>query len=157
MNILEEELEIRYKDLDNLNSNIEHLEANDIDDEDKLIQIELNHFLDFKTTLTKREINVIDIERDIILLKLVKLKLTILYKIKHKLPDKKIRQKSNIQNLEKRYLDVKELEYIYGVSEKMQNTLREKNMLQCTQLVPNGKVLYEVNYIEEYMQKFTTK
>ena len=102
------------------------------------------------------EIKVLNIEKDIILLKLVKLKLTILYKIKNQLPEKKVRTKINIENLEKKYLDVKETEYIFGITEKMQNTLREKNILQCTQLVENGKVLYEVKYLEEFMKNYTS-
>ena len=53
-------------------------------------------------------------------------------------------------------LDVKETEYIFGITEKMQNTLREKNILQCTQLVENGKVLYEVKYLEEFMKNYTS-
>ena len=156
LNILEEELTLRYKESDKLISLIEYLESNTIEEEDISIQIELNHFLEFKSELTQKEIKVLNIEKDIILLKLVKLKLTILYKIKNQLPEKKVRTKINIENLEKKYLDVKETEYIFGITEKMQNTLREKNILQCTQLVENGKVLYEVKYLEEFMKNYTS-
>lgn len=41
-------------------------------------------------------------------------------------------------------------------TDDFQNTLREKNILQCTQLVENGKVLYEVKYLEEFMKNYTS-
>lgn len=156
LNILEEELTLRYKQSDQLISLIEYLESNTIEEEDISIQIELNYFLEFKSELTKKDIEILNIEKEIILLKLVKLKLTILYKIKNELPEKKVRTKNNFENLEKKYLDVKEAEYVFGISEKMQTNLRERNKLQCTQLVENGKVLYEVKYLEEFMKTYTS-
>jgi hypothetical protein len=156
LKILEEELTLRYKQSDKLISLIEYLESNTIEEDNISIQIELNYFLEFKSELTENDIEVVNIEKDIILLKLVKLKLTILYKIKNQLPEKKVRAKTNVENLEKKYLDVKEADYVFGISEKMQNTLREKNILQCTQLVENGKVLYEVKYLEEFMKNYTS-
>jgi hypothetical protein len=46
---------------------------------------------------------------------------------------------------------------VYGLTEKMQNSLREKNILKCTQINENGKILYEVGYMEEFMDKYTQK
>ena len=68
LNILEEELTLRYKESDKLISLIEYLESNTIEEEDISIQIELNHFLEFKSELTQKEIKVLNIEKDIILL-----------------------------------------------------------------------------------------
>lgn len=161
LNILEEENRNRVDNLKEVVDLIDYLNENNIEEDDINIEVEINYFLKFKSGLNEEQLEVINEEKDILILKIVKQKLTILYKIKQdlrKITSEAFKQRERkFNNLIKRYLDKKEVEYVYGLTEKIQNSLREKNILKCTQIVQDGKILYEVGYMEEFMDKYTQK
>ncbi len=113
-NVYKHQIYNRYKRLNskNLEELIEYLQNNNIKEEDSHIQVELNYYLEF---ISKREkYKNTSFDKDLIILKLVKLKLDLLHEILNNSGNDEVNYMSKIQS--KKYINVKEFEEIYDIS-----------------------------------------
>lgn len=151
-NIYKHQIYNRYKRLNikNLEELIAYLQSNDIKEEDSNIQVELNYYLEF---ISKREkYKNYSFEKDLIILKLVKLKLDLLHEILNNIDNEETNYMSKIQA--KKYINVKEFQEIYDISKSSQRDYRGRlnNALPYHQKVFRGKILYDVNEVEKWFE-----
>lgn len=151
-NIYKHQIYNRYKRMSskNLEELIEYLQNNDIKEEDSNIQVELNYYLEFIAKREKYRNN--SFNSDLIILKLVKLKMDILHEILNNLDNEEVNYMSKIQA--KKYINVKEFEEIYDISKSSQRDYRGRlhNPLPYHQKVFRGKILYDVDEIEKWFE-----
>ncbi len=151
-NVYKHQIYNRYKRLNskNLEELIEYLQNNNIKEEDSHIQVELNYYLEF---ISKREkYKNTSFDKDLIILKLVKLKLDLLHEILNNSGNDEVNYMSKIQS--KKYINVKEFEEIYDISKSSQRDFRGRlhNLLPYHQKVFGGKILYDVNEIKKWFE-----
>lgn len=151
-NIYKHQIYNRYKRLNskNLEELIEYLQNNNIKEEDSHIEVELNYYLEFISKRAKYKNTSFD--KDLIILKLVKLKLDLLHEILNNSGNDEVNYMSKIQS--KKYINVKEFEEIYDISKSSQRDFRGRlhNPLPYHQKVFRGKILYDVSEIEKWFE-----
>lgn len=151
-NIYKHQIYNRYKRLncEKLEELIEYLNKNHINDEDINIQVELNYYLEFISKREKYKNTLFD--KNLIILKLVKLKLDVLHELLNNIDNEEVNHMSKIQS--KKYINVKEFEEIYDISKSSQRDYRGRlnNPLPFHQKVFRGKILYDVNEIEKWFE-----
>lgn len=159
---IEQVLYYKYKfELNKLNDVIKYLNNSNIKDNDITIQILLNKFLEFKSTLKENEIKVLDNENDLVLLKLVKLQLEILNKIKSNELEHISELAKEIEIIKyKELITTKELELAFNIEERNQKKLRINNEIPYVQkkdefgLPKKGaKIYYNVKDIRKWIDE----
>lgn len=154
---LKEDLFNRYSsDSNTLQEMINYLYSNDIQETDPHIQLDLDYFLSFLSTIKDEKVlqKIQDKEnRELIILKLAKLKLTILSSFKN-IEDHISPVEDEIKRIQaKKYITTKELKVMCG---KMTYETQKRRRARLYDPLPHFKegrsILYEREKVEEWLK-----
>ncbi len=156
---------IRYvhDEISEIENEISYLQKNTILISDEHLAIVTNNFDEFIANNSDEEIeNLIEENVEIVALKLVKFLLEILCEIKYsKLNNESINEKTENELLkikkikEKEYITQEELEEIFGLKKDKILELRTKKELKYFQIADKEKVLFKMEDVKKFMNKYT--
>ena len=156
---------IRYihDDIIQIENKISYLQSNTIAINDQFLDITTNYFDEFIANNSDEEIEeLINENIEIVALKLVKFLLEILCEVKYsRLNNESIDEKITNELLkikkikEKEYITQEELEEIFGLKKDKVLELRTKKELKYFQMADKEKVLFKMEDVKKFMNKYT--